>query len=91
MRILIIALLLTGCSSTPIEVKQTEFFFKLNLVDEPIIHEGKQRSGLAKYMPGYCEVTIPKDELTNCLLHEVLHCIGGKWHGDTDNYEYCGR
>ena len=94
MRLLFLSLLiiLTGCSSTPIEVKQTEFFFKLNLVDEPIIFEGRERAGLAtRYADGYCELILPKDELTNCLLHEVLHCIGGEWHGDRDSYEYCGN
>jgi len=93
MRLLCSSLLiiLTGCSSTPIEVKQTEFYFTLIETEDSIIYEGKERSGLTRYSDGWCEVTVPKGELTNCLLHEVLHCVGGEWHGDRESYEYCGK
>jgi len=82
-------IILTGCSSTPIEVKQTEFYLKLNLVDEPIIFEGKERAGLARYRDGWCEITLPRSDYPRCLQHEVRECIEKGFHLGYASYEDC--
>jgi len=96
MRLLLIALLLSGCTSLTYDdrfsldkLKRTEFSAKIIYEDVPTF--GKARPfGHYKCVGNDCVMVLKKGYGNACLLHEILHFMYGNWHkGQKYNSEFC--
>ena len=45
--------------------------------------------GMATIFPNMKVCAVQLKTYPRCLLHEVRHCIEGKWHGDEKNGDDC--
>lgn len=87
----ILALLLTGCSQVfdaPEKPKIVYPQFQFVIV-ESSAGLAENEAGRATVFPNMKICAVQLKTYPRCLLHEIRHCIEGKWHGDTPNGDDC--
>jgi hypothetical protein len=79
-RILLVILLLTGCSTKPIP-ELIHPTFMVHIHESPELLESNV-NGTAKWLyigdVRYCIINLR--QYPRCLLHEIRHCSEGHWH-----------
>lgn len=86
-RIIILALLLSGCNESQKTPERDEVFARIRLVDDIPQHPGAY--GYATCNEGVCDIQIRRDIYPDCITHEIRHGFEGLWHGDTESMEDC--
>ena len=88
MRVLLV-LLLAGCEifDAPKKPQIVMPQFQFTVVDNAKLPEGI--AGSATVFPNMKICVVALKDYPRCLLHEIRHCIEGKWHGDEPNGDDC--
>ena len=81
MRLLLIALLLSGCAHNPTFTDKT-VTVRMIITDEDLKKkDGSEAYGLAWPLLDPCVIMIERRHYRNELVgHEVVHCFDGYWH-----------
>jgi len=80
MRLLILILLLSGCSSNPTFNDKT-VCVRTMITDIDLEKDGKNVYGLAWPMLDPCLIMIERKHYRNEIIgHEFKHCLDGYWH-----------
>lgn len=81
MRILILCLLITGCTTLKPDIKNTGFH--LYFIESGHLYlDGRKVKALTYPGGNVCVIKMDmKYYSENCLGHELRHCLEGYWHG----------
>lgn len=82
-RILLISLLLSGCSTIKPDIYQTSFHLRF-VPSENLTKPGYETvKALTSPGDGICTIKMDMRYYSHdCLGHELRHCLEGFWHGD---------
>lgn len=85
MKYLLILLLLTGCSTVPVEIIYHDTYAETTEAYGDVYHfKGRTIGGFINWINGVCEVHVSLEapNLKRCIEHEIAHCHFGAYHGD---------
>ena len=86
----LLVLLLAGCeifdAPKKPQIVMPQFQF---VIVESSAGLAENEAGRATVFPNMKICAVQLKEYPRCLLHEIRHCIEGRWHGDAPNGDDC--